>query len=131
MQDMGTTIKTVRALSPQAKDAGAVNGVGIDRSDFYDAIAAIEVGATSGSPTSFTVDAKIQDSDDDSTYADVAGLTMAQIAAVDSHGEINFKLHGLRQFHRIVVTPAFVGGTSPDVLVSATLVMGAARNNPV
>lgn len=103
-----------RAVDPAARSA-AVNGVGINRLGFRYAWCAIAVGATTGSPTSFTVDAKVQESDDDSTYTDVTGATMTQITAANQVGEIGLNLEGRKKFIRLVITPAFTGGTSPTV----------------
>ncbi len=93
----------------------AENGTSIDRLGFESCIVGVGVGATS-----FTVDAKVQDSTDGSTnWADITGAAMTQIVSADSVGKIALDLRGAKRYIRVVVTPGFTGGTSPDVLVSA------------
>lgn len=129
-RDLGGYVNTLREASPQAIST-ALNGVGIDRLSYLGAVFAIEVGATTGTPTSFTVDAKLQESADNTTFTDIAGATMTQITAANSHGEINLNLAGIKRYIRAVITPAFVGGTAPTVLVGASCVLGQASSLPV
>lgn len=131
MRDLGGVINTVAAVRPQDSDGTAINGIGIDRLAYLGAVFAVEVGATSGTPTSFTVDAKVQESDDNSTYADVAGAAMTQITAINSHGEINVSLAGLKRYVRLYLDAGFTGGTAPKVLMAATCVLGQPKSAPV
>ena len=110
----------------------AENGTSIDRLGFESCIVGVGVGATSGSPTSFTVDAKVQDSADGSTgWADITGAAMTQIVSTNSVGKIALDLRGAKRYIRVVVTPGFTGGTSPDVLVSAVASLAEPQEKPV
>ncbi len=125
-EDIGGEIKSVLALAPVAASS-AQNGLGIDKTGFRSATCVIANGAATGSPTSYTVDAKIQQSSDDGStdaYADVSGLTMTQITVDNKVGEINFDLTGLKKYVRVVVTPALTGGTSPKALIGAVMILG-------
>lgn len=75
---------------------------------------AVFTGAATGSPTSFSVAAKLQESDDGSTnWTDLATQETLSVTAGSSLG----KLRGIRtkRYLRSVLTPAFVGGSSPTV----------------
>lgn len=122
--------EALSCVVPQAAAAGAINGTAIDTQGFGDAMVVVQVGATTGTPTSFTVNAKIQESADGSTgWVDVTGDTIAAVIAANKTAEINVALRSrvaaLRYF-RVVLTPAFVAGTSPTIGVSALALLGAA-----
>lgn len=71
-------------------------------------------GATTGSPSSFSVAAKLQESDDGSSgWTDLATQETLSVTSGSSLG----KLRGIRtkRYLRSVLTPAFVGGSSPNV----------------
>lgn len=92
----------------------AANGSSVDCDGVEGPVSlAVLTGAATGSPTSFTVTAKLQESDDGSTWADIATQTTLVMTAGSSVG----KLRGIRtkRYVRSVLTPAFVGGTSPTV----------------
>ena len=109
------------SVAPAAQSA-TVNGTGVDCTGVDGPVCAIsQVGATTGSPTSFTVTGKLQESDTSGgTYTDIANQYSpgAQAAA----GVVG--LRGLRTqaFVRVVQTIAFVAGTSPTVATSAAIV---------
>lgn len=121
------------SLEPQAiSGSSAVNGSGVDTKNYRDAMAVIRTGATAGTPVSFTVDGKVQDSADNSSFADVSGLTFAQITAANTTKLLRINLMGdQRRYLRIVVTPAFTGGTSPSVQMFGVILLGNAVFNPV
>lgn len=121
------------SLEPQAiSGSSAVNGSGVDTKNYRDAMAVIRTGATAGTPVSFTVDGKVQDSADNSSFADVTGLTFAQITAANTTKLLRLNLMGdQRRYLRIVVTPAFTGGTSPSVQMFGVILLGNAVFNPV
>jgi len=63
-------LKAVVGLVADNHAAGTVNGPGIDRVGFEEALVVVNSGANG---TSGTADVKVQESDDNSTWADVAG----------------------------------------------------------
>ena len=79
----------------------AANGSSVDCDGMEGPVVlAVLTGAATGTPTSFSIAAKLQESDDGSTgWADLG------------------KLRGIRtkRYLRSVLTPAFVGGSSPTV----------------
>jgi len=124
LQQLGNEIKVVRAIAPQVSSGGNITGATIDRSDFYSATLFVDVGTASGSPTSLTVDCKLQESDDGTTFADIQGATISQITAANKQAELDINLNGRKKYIRAVATVAFSGGTSPTVPVSAVVVQG-------
>ncbi|NIU01091.1 MAG: hypothetical protein GWN01_09250 [Nitrosopumilaceae archaeon] len=131
MRDIGAALKTVLGVSPQNNAGSAINGPAIDRTGFESCVLSAMAGSTTGSPTSFTVDAKLQESADGSTgWADISGAAISALTAVDTEGDVDIDLSGVKKFVRAVVTPAFVGGTSPTVDVAATVVLGGAQEVP-
>jgi hypothetical protein len=127
---------------PAASAAGTVNGTGIDRLGLgsapgmaLSADLVAETGATTGGPTSFTVDAKIQDSADNSSFADYVPPGAASAAAITTITVANtlarkrVDLSGARRYIRVVTVVAFVGGASPTV-GNATFVELFGLQNP-
>jgi hypothetical protein len=130
--DIGSDIKVVRAIAPHSNSgSSSVNGPSIDRLDYASAVLFVDVGATSGNPTSFTVDCKLQESDDGSTWADITGASIATITTANTQKELNVDLRGRKRYIRAVLTASFSGGSSPTVLASAALVLGGANVYPI
>jgi len=87
----------------------SVDGTGVDISEYIGTIkVSVSVNAVSG--TTPTLDGKIQDSPDDSTWADVSGATITQVTTTDSFQEIKVDTRGVDKYIRYVDT---AGGTSP------------------
>lgn len=122
------SVKVDTSVRPAAAAAGAINGGAIDTKGFGDAVVAVSVGATTGTPTSFTVAAKVQESADGSTgWVDVADAAITAITAANKTAEMNVLINARAaslRYIRAVVTPAFVAGTSPTVGVSAVVLLG-------
>ncbi len=143
LRDIGSHIKATTAVKGAVRAAGTFNGPGIDRTQgasnqmVQSLVLMGQVGATTGTPTSFTVDVKIQHSDDDGAtdaYADLdLSAAIAQLTAIDTEAEVNINLHqlGAKKWVRAVMDVAFVGGTSPDAETSATFVLGGGTDNPL
>jgi len=112
-----------------AKSAGTVNGTGIDRkpkgtTGFDSCKVTISNGVTSGTPTSFTNTVKVQDSADNSSFADYTpptGSASAVNSTASSIAELDVDLSMARRYIRVVETIAFVGGTAPTLLANETL----------
>lgn len=126
--------KIVPAFNPVTEQAaGAYAGSAIDRLGFLSGIVEVGVGAVSGTPTSFSVVAKIQESDTttDGDFTDVAGFTLDSLAAINTNTFKGFDLTGLKRYIRVVVTPAFVGGTTPKVYLTGAVALGDSDTEPV
>lgn len=116
-------------LRPQAATAATVNGIGVDTAGFNSAAVLLEVGAVSGA--SPTLDIKIQDSANNSSFADVSGLTFTQVTAANNSQAL--RIEGLntatrRRYLRAVATLA---GTSPNFTLKVDIVLGKSFKVPV
>lgn len=132
MRDTGSEVKTVRALSPQSDSGGsAVNGVVVDRLGFDSLVATVITGAISGTPTTTAMAIKVQHgaASDGSDAADVSGATGA-ITAADSVAQVDVDCRALKRYVRVTETTTFTGGTTPAVLVGATISLGQASTGP-
>ncbi len=117
--------KLVVDVDPVASTGATHDGAGINRETFNAGLFAVAAGAATGSPTGQTVDAKLQDSADDVTYADVVvplGLIVAitQITADSKVAELGGNLSTVRKFIRTRVVTTLTGGSSPTIPVSVT-----------
>lgn len=120
---------------PAAASAGTRNGSAIDRLGYGSCIVAANVGASSGTPTSFTLDYKLQDSADGSTgwadYTPPSGTAaLTQITAASALSSKNIDLAGAKRYLRVVEVLAFVGGSSPTLGCSSVVVLGGAVVKP-
>lgn len=127
MRTTSAEVRTGLAASPQLAPAGTINGVAIDRLGCYSAVFTVVTGAIAGAPTSQSVNAKLQHSDTSGgVYTDISGATLSTITAGNASGEINVDLSSAKRYVRVVLTVAFVGGTTPTIGVSATYCLGEA-----
>jgi uncharacterized phage protein gp47/JayE len=109
----------VRAVEADAYTATTSNGVGIDLQGRRGALFILNAG-TMG--TNATIDAYLQDSSDNSTWANVAGATFTQLleasAGTDSAGEAVVYSSGAERYVRAVLVVAVA--TSDAAIVAAT-----------
>lgn len=99
-------------LGAQSKAAAAYNLTSIDLTKYKGGFAyVVSAGAISGGAT---VDAKIQDSADNASFADVSGLAITQITA-SGKAALNARIRQCRQYVRLVLT---VGTASTAVGVT-------------
>lgn len=117
------TTLSLAAVNPVGQAAGSPTGIAIDKlayDEFREVLTVVQTGAATGTPTSYTVDAKIQESaTSGGTYTDVVGATITQITADSQKAEIYWNPKKLtKRFFRLLVTTAFTGGTSPTVPVA-------------
>lgn len=137
LSQIGARIK-VRSggLEPAARAAGTANSTGVDRlaPSFGACVLLVQAGAASGTPTTLTLDAKVQHSDDNSTFTDYTPssgtASVGQITAASTNARKAVDLSGAKRYVRVAVTTAFTGGTSPTLLSSAALILGDAQATP-
>lgn len=111
-----STSKTL--LAPAARTS-TTNGTGLDIST-YEGLALVQLANGTTSGTSPTLDVKIQDSADNSTFADVSGYSFSQVtAALSDPSTLKIDLRNVRQYIRAVAT---IGGTTPSFACAVTLV---------
>lgn len=124
-------------IGTAAKAAGSetINGTGIDRmtqgaqQGWMSCVLVLNVGTETGSPSSFTADCKLQESDSSgSGYTDISGAAVTQRTAA-GQAFVNVNLKGVKRYIRAVTTVAISGGSSPTVPVAATIVLGGAMRD--
>ncbi len=129
--------KGLLSLAPVASNS-AQNHAAVDRTGYRSAIVDIAVSCT-GVPTGGTVTAKMQDSADGVTFADLYSLGVLQTAtlaittanaAAGAVLSLPVHLGAARRYVRAVTTGAPTGGTSPVVSAAATIRLYGADNLP-
>lgn len=93
------------------------NGTGVDLSQ-YDGQVAVLLDSAAGTGTSPTSNVKIQDSADNSSFADVTGLAFTQVTTTASRQKLVFDTRDVRRYVRVVNT---VGGTTPSFVQSVAI----------
>ena len=144
MKDCASELKTLNAIKSQVAsgESVAINGYQIDRSGFESAIVAVQIGDTTGTPTTFGAVFKVQESSGETAaaintnWADVSGMSITFSGETVANqgrlsGEINLDLKPLGKYIRCVATPNFNGGSGPKVNLGAVVVLGEARIVPV
>ena len=108
--------KTLLSISTRTSSA---NGTGLDIST-YEGLALVQLANNATSGTTPTLDVKIQDSADNSTFADVSGYSFTQVtAALSDPSTLEIDLRNVRQYIRAVAT---IAGTTPSFACAVTLV---------
>jgi hypothetical protein len=144
-QFLGYFEKTVELLPAQSSTTTPNSGTGINRMTYDHLLAILDIGTLSGG-TSPTVDVKIQDSADNSTFADYtpdvvfdnnkgglsqAGNVVAAFPTQTAAGivKLDVNLEHARKYIRAVAT---IGGSPTGVVYSVTgfLGMQASSNRP-
>jgi hypothetical protein len=129
MRSVYDAIKVLSSLIPAVRTASA-NGTGVDTKGYNSAMAVINAGDIDLTTTDETYAFKIQDSADNSSFADVTGLT----TAVTADNDVKLiRIAGLatptiRRYVRVVAT---LGGTTPSWPGSALILLGNAYTEPV
>lgn len=119
--------KVVTAIAPDNSAAGTTNGAALDASGFRSVELFVHTGAVSGAPTAVSVQVKLQESDDASTWSDT-GAT-ATLSGANQSGSVAVDTISKR-YLRAVRTVSFTGGTTPAVLNAAVVVLGDPRVRP-
>lgn len=97
------------SLIPASDVAATANGTGVDIKDYVGSLQLLLDAGAATAGTSPTLDVKIQDSDDNSSYADVTGKAFTQVTTVASRQQMVIDTNAVRRYIRAVVT---VGGTN-------------------
>jgi len=116
--DFRTNVAIKHSIEPGFNQSGdgTKNGDTVDcQGTSNDSVvqAAVSNGAATGSPSSYTLDWKIQESDDDSTWSDCVQNRATQVTADESPQLIQARRSA--RYVRVVATVAFTGGTSPTL----------------
>jgi hypothetical protein len=115
-------LSVVQAVKPQVlSGTTATSDAGFAKANAALGTVVVNVGAAAGSPTSFSVTAKLQEcATSGGTYTDVADTETAIAAAGVT--AIPFANADRKAYLKVVLTPAFSGGTTPSVPAGAEVV---------
>ena len=105
------------SLSPADSVTATENGTGVDLQNYIVSLA-ILLDCEAGSGSSPTLDIKIQDSADNSTWADVSGATFTQVT--DSALAFETISLDVRSVDRYIRTVATLAGSSPVFVYGVT-----------
>lgn len=134
MRSVYDGVKALVAVRPVAASAAAT-AIVIDTKGYNSAMFTVSNGAATGTPSSYTVDAKVQESANanGSSPADITGATITQITADNLSAQIRVEGLGTSRLRYLllIITPAMSGGSSPKALISGTCLLGRAYKNPV
>lgn len=133
MRSVYDAVKVLAAVRPVAASAAAT-AIAIDTLGYNSAVFVVSNGAATGTPGSYTVDAKVQEcATSGGQYADVTGATITQITADNKLATIRVEGLGTSRLRylKLIITPAMTGGTSPTALIGGTALLGRAFQNPV
>lgn len=133
MRSVYDGVKSQVAVRPIAA-TGAQTSVAIDTMGYNSAMVVVENGAVTGAPTSYTVDAKVQHcATSGGSYVDISGAAITQIVADAKSAQIRLEGLGtsINRYIKVVITPAFVGGTAPAALITGKVLLGRAFKVPV
>ncbi len=93
-------LATTVSLAPAASNASTLTGSGVDLQEFDSPVLIVQNhGVSTG-----TLDGKIQDSADNSTFADVAGATFTQSTTTADVKMLTLTPSGVRRYIRYVGT---------------------------
>jgi hypothetical protein len=126
MNSVKDNIAYKQSILPAAAKTASADGTGVDTAGFHSAamlVAAGDIDTTTGDETYAF---KVQDSADNSTFADVSGATTTITA--DNTAKMVAVPEGHARYLRVVATLA---GTTPSILVAAGFLLGKAESNPV
>lgn len=126
--------KAVRSLGAQAILApGTVDGVGVNRVGFEEALVDVDVGVLGGANT---LDFKAQESDDDVTYADIPGAVFPQFTSAANQKRVVGRLNLInrKKFIRlqvVIVAPVPAGQFQGGFILSQATRFPVAQVEPV
>lgn len=132
-RNIGAYISAVTSVEPQSSTGATINGASIDRmahnGNPLSCVLHQIAGAISGAPSTASVQSKVQDSADGTTFADYQsdGANTAQsvaLTAQNTENSLSVDLTLARRYLRVVTVVGFTGGTSPAALVAAELILG-------
>jgi hypothetical protein len=134
----GETSKAKLMLAPIAVLATTASSQWFDRHDedeYAEASFLITLGATAGTPTSFSVIATVEESADKSTVTtatDYAGSNLTTtLTAAGTMARLHFAPATLKRYFRLTRVTAFVDGSTPSVITGVVLEVDGAQKVPV
>lgn len=127
MRKLFDNVKASYSHRPVTATASA-NGTGVDTQGYSDAMVVLEVGTVSG--TTPTLNVKIQESDDNSSFSDVTGATFTQVSATGSSQVLRVTELNLvrKRYLRAVAT---IAGTTPSFAFGTEFLLSSSNAAPV
>jgi hypothetical protein len=131
------------AFPPTNAEAGTITGETIDRRGYEgDCSFLVTHGVVSGSPSAFTINAHVEESEDDSTWTDVdlaadvadgddAITTMNDDSTTHGVESLRVKLENRMRYLRLNCVVTLTSGSSPAVPVAGFFMLAGARSLPV
>jgi Na+-translocating ferredoxin:NAD+ oxidoreductase RnfG subunit len=122
MRDIKNNVDVQPSINP-ANYSADQTGSGVDLRDFDSAMAVVQIGTVVGN----THTPKIQESDDDAAYTDVAAADLEGVfvaAVANSTQRVGYK--GAKRFIRVFVT-----STGASAVYGAQIIRGKAHSTPV
>jgi len=106
------------AIAVPVSSSSTRTGSGVDLQGYEGQIHfTLQCGAVSG--TTPTLDGKLQDSADNSSFADVTGATFAQCTTSNDKRDLTLDVRNLRRYVKVVLT---IAGSSPVFLNAVSAV---------
>jgi hypothetical protein len=127
MHDVKSNIKLIEHIAAVSQSAGASNGTAVDLKGYTNVSFLITCGTVGSSAT---IDAKVQYSDNGSTWTDATTAdTGSAVAITQKTAAFSDRLHVVKPTHRYYRVVSTVGTAASVVGVMAAL--GGARHKPV
>lgn len=131
MQDIKSNIKNIATIKPSQYTA-LTNGTTVDLQGFGSAMLSFYLWAADFTSADEIYTPKVQESDDDSNWTDVAASdldgTLTPVTALGEEGQQDVGYKGSKRYVRGVVVTA---GTTPATLASCFAVLGHPHRAPV
>lgn len=129
MRSVFDNVKALAAVRPVALGAASATSIVIDTMGYSSAMFVVENGAATGTPDSYTVAGKVQESDNanGSSASDITGAAITTITADNKSAQIRVDglgTGGRKRYLVLVITAAFVNGSTPKALVSGMCLLG-------
>lgn len=120
--------KAIASLVSATRTADA-NGTGVDTQGYRDGMMVVQAGDIDLASTDETYVMELEESDDNSTFVDVTGISIT-ITADNQTGVVRIpELNVVRKrYLRAVLN---VGGTTPSIPCSAVFLLGEAYAGPI
>ncbi len=115
---------TVTQLLLNASVTADADGTSIDLKDYEGDAAVVCAVGTPTAGTDPTMDIKLQDSADNSSFADVSGLAITQVTTPGGTQTIKFNTNEVRRYVRHVLD---IGGTSSPAFPVALTFLGVKK----
>jgi len=123
--NLDESVKAVVGLAADNWAVGTNNGAGIDTLGFDEALVIVNSGANGAGGT---VDIKVQESDDNSTFSDISGAAFTQITEANDNTIYVARIN-LEKRKRYIRAVAVVGTAACDLGV--VVLLGRAGEYPV